>query len=67
MIRKCRYCGGPHRVSARVAEENPFCSTCLPERIALKMQSIGNVQFVESDDYVTVTLLRPEMPEQMPS
>lgn len=30
---KCRYCGGPHAVSAAVAEENPFCSACLNDRV----------------------------------
>ncbi len=67
MSQKCLYCGGPHPVSARVAEENPFCSTCLPERISLKTQSVGKVQFVESGDYVTVISLQLETPEQMPS
>jgi hypothetical protein len=67
MSRKCLYCGEPHPVSAQVAEENPFCSACLPERIALKTQSIGKVEFVESNDYVTVMSLRPEMPGQVPS
>lgn len=30
----CRHCGRPRDVSARVAEENPFCAECLPERIS---------------------------------
>jgi hypothetical protein len=32
--RRCRHCKGPHPVSDAVAQENPFCAACLPERVA---------------------------------
>ena len=31
---RCRYCRRPMPVSARVYDENPFCSGCLHERMA---------------------------------
>jgi hypothetical protein len=34
--RKCAYCCGPHPVSDRVAEENPFCASCLHERVGAR-------------------------------
>jgi len=36
--RACLHCGGPHPVSDRVAEESPFCATCLPERVRLRSE-----------------------------
>jgi hypothetical protein len=65
--RPCPYCGRPYRVSARVAEESPFCSVCLPERVAQREAEIGPTVLVERGDYFVVTRLRPGTPGSMPS
>jgi hypothetical protein len=65
ITRKCRYCGGPHAVSERVAEENPFCNACLPERVSRRAQNIGDVEIVTWGDYLMVRPRRPGMPEPM--
>ena len=54
MARKCAYCGGPHRVSARVAEENPFCNACLPERVERRASQLGRAEIVAAGDYLLV-------------
>lgn len=43
----CGYCGGAHRVSERVAEESPFCTACLNERIATRASGHAVVSLVE--------------------
>jgi hypothetical protein len=65
--RPCPYCGRPYRVSARVAEESPLCSTCLPERVAQRDAEIGPTVVVERGGYFVVTPLQPGMPGSTPS
>lgn len=37
-MRRCGYCGRRRNCSALVAEESPFCSACLPERVERRIQ-----------------------------
>lgn len=45
-MRSCAYCRRPHDVSDAVAEENPFCRVCLPERVQKRASSFGPVEAV---------------------
>ena len=65
--RPCPHCGRPYRVSARVAEESPFCSLCLLERVAARELEIGPVAVVERGDYFVVMPLQRGTPGSMPS
>ncbi len=55
--RRCAYCSRPHPVSARVAEESPFCARCLPERVAARVGPRGDVVLVEDGDRVVLRSL----------
>ena len=66
--RTCAFCGGPHDVSAAVAQESPFCSNCLHDRIALRAERIGPVTLLEVDEeYVMVMPLQRGTPGSVPS
>ena len=58
--RRCAYCGGPHAVSARVAEESPFCTGCLHERIARRAATHAEVKLVDEGGAVVVRSAQPE-------
>jgi hypothetical protein len=57
---RCKYCKRPHLVSWRSAQENPFCKSCLPERIAKKEAELDSVIRVEADGHWTVLHRRGE-------
>lgn len=40
VVRRCAFCDRPHPVSDYVAEESPFCTACLHERVALRAAQI---------------------------
>lgn len=47
VARRCAFCHRPHPVSDYVAEESPFCTACLHERVALRAAQIDtNVDLV---------------------
>lgn len=60
--RACRYCGRAHPVSDYVAEESPFCATCLPERIAKRAATHGEVSLETVDGSLIVRSSPPGTP-----
>jgi len=67
VARSCPHCGEPYDVSEHVAEESPFCSMCLPDRVAMREREVGSASVVESGDYLFVMPLPPGTPGSMPS
>lgn len=65
--RKCAFCGRPHVVSERVAQESPFCQACLPERVARREVEVGPTLLTEAGDYVVISRLQPGTPDAAPS
>lgn len=54
----CRFCGRRVRATQEQMATNPFCSTCIPARIAIARSSAEPVVTTEIDDYVRFIPLR---------
>jgi len=51
-IQRCRFCEGEVRTTALSFAENPYCSECLPERIAKAAESTELISWKVSGDYL---------------
>ncbi len=51
-IQRCRFCGREVASSALSFEENPYCSCCLPERVAKASEAGAYTSWAVSGNYL---------------
>lgn len=51
--RLCKYCGRPSTEPPMSYRENPFCDTCLPERLAKAQTQTGPFRIEREGRYFT--------------
>lgn len=57
VVKKCLYCGRENKRSAQSYAENPYCNSCLNERIEKAVTELGPGVSTGSGRYVSFTPL----------
>jgi hypothetical protein len=62
-IRRCRFCGREVASSALSFEENPYCSSCLSERVAKASEAAAYMSWAVSGNYLKPIDLSQRKPQ----
>jgi hypothetical protein len=61
-VPKCHYCGREMAYSSLSYMENPFCDSCLAERLGLNQVFPGEVRWREVGHYMELITSAPQKP-----
>lgn len=62
-VKRCNFCGREFAASALGFEENPYCTRCLPERIAKSAEGAGLVSWIKVGEYLNPVDLSRQKPQ----